>query len=88
MTKAEAAGAILSTADDMALWMQFHLSGGVTSSGKHLLTQHEMRAMYDVAIGGISVFPPDITRPSFPVSDVCLGYALGWISSVYRGWQV
>jgi len=85
VTKVEPAGAILSSATDMAKWMQMHLNKGVSTSGERLLLPSDMKDMYDVSIGGIRVFPPDMTRPTFPVADVCLGYGLGWISSIYRG---
>ena len=41
--------------------------------------------MYKPSTVVSNLFPPDMTRPSFPVSDVATGYGLGWINSVYRG---
>ena len=79
----EPAGAVMSTAEDMAKWMKFHLNLGKTESGVQLLDQKLVKDMHHVttAMGTGS----SMMKPKFPVSDVLNGYGYGFFVSEYRG---
>lgn len=80
------AGAIVSTAEDVALWMQFLLKGGRTSDGRHFLTEEDLVDMFGNQMHGpIIINDRDLLLPTFPISDVIASYGFGWVTSIYRG---
>lgn len=76
------AGAVNSTARDMAAWLQFQLSGG-KHDGKRLLTERTLKETHSPQMlvkpeGPFLVyFPPKFTR--------FVSYGLGWFVHDYRG---
>ncbi|WAR28085.1 GIGA6-like protein, partial [Mya arenaria] len=83
---AEPAGAILSSAEDMVLYLQFVLSNGKTTTGDQLVDPMLFREAFSVAL---PVVRGDVTvsKPTFPVSDVVGGYGYGWFESSYDGYR-
>ncbi|PVD35054.1 hypothetical protein C0Q70_06335 [Pomacea canaliculata] len=87
----EPAGAIASSADDMAKWLSWHLHGGVTSDGDFLLNKTTLQDMYTPRI----ILSPQILAarammkpPQFPVSYQDFGYGYAWFTSSYRGYPM
>jgi CubicO group peptidase (beta-lactamase class C family) len=83
-----AAGAICSSARDMAKWLRVLLDGGRLSAGpdgreRRLFSAARQREMWSV-VTPMNISEPivaalQVTRPNF------LGYGLGWVLSDYRG---
>ncbi|XP_048733368.2 D-alanyl-D-alanine-carboxypeptidase/endopeptidase AmpH-like [Ostrea edulis] len=83
------AGCILSTADDMAKWMQFHLSGGKTRKGKRLLSKRALSMIHTPLIRiATSTTSKYYTRPLSPVTFSDDSYAMGWKTGYYRGYKI
>ena len=81
----EPAGAIMSTADDMARWLKFHLSMGKTESGQQLLKTELMQEIHRVTTPLESY---TLIRPLFPVTHLFLGYNYGLWTQEYRGYRI
>ena len=77
----EPACAILSSAEDMAKWMKFHLSLGKTDSGVQLLKKNWVVEMHRVT----SSVRGSYTKPRYPADDISIGYGYAWHISEYRG---
>lgn len=79
-------GCVLSTADDMAKWMLFHLNGGATSDGRQLIPKSVLSMSYTpqlrIASSTISKY---YTRPMTPVTLSEDSYGMGWKTGYYRG---
>jgi CubicO group peptidase (beta-lactamase class C family) len=78
-----AAGAVNSSAWDMAQWVRFNLRRG-TAGDARLLSDSVARALHSHQIGfradsATERLFPEVTRR---------GYALGWAVQEYRGWRV
>jgi CubicO group peptidase (beta-lactamase class C family) len=87
ITPLEAAGAIASSADDMAKWMWMLLNKGVTPEGAMLLNDTRLKEMMSPII---SVFPRlsevnSIWQPKFPVTAHTHSYGYAWLIASYRG---
>ncbi|XP_048733367.2 uncharacterized protein LOC125649702 [Ostrea edulis] len=82
-------GCVLSTADDMAKWMLFHLSGGKTRNGKRLVSKRALSLTHTpqlrIASSTISKY---YTRPLTPVTLSEDSYAMGWKTGYYRGYKI
>ncbi|KAJ7023723.1 beta-lactamase/transpeptidase-like protein [Mycena alexandri] len=74
------AGGVVSTAEDMLLWAQLILNGGVDV---HTNTTIIPQATFDLATTGNSVFLHEGTGLLSPA-----GYGLGWARLAYRGHEV
>ena len=75
------AGSIVSNAQDMSKWLQFHLR-----KGEHLITYAALSETYKPQMASPSPMNGrDLTRPEFPVSDVHMAYDMGWMTNIYRG---
>ena len=80
------AGSVLSSAHDMAIWLQFLINKGVTASGERLISEEVFLGIFDEQMAGARPMSDrDLTKPTFPVSDITAAYDLGWITSYYRG---
>ncbi len=78
----EPSGGIVSNAQDMAKWLQFHLNDGRGGSdGDPLLPDWVLHHIYtpNMYSGG------GWTRPRYPVSNLRLFYGMGWRTALYRG---
>ncbi len=78
---------MLSTAEDMAKWLQFHLNeGAISPDGEQLLAKEVLQETYK---GQMPSSPPmnkrDITKPVYPITDVNMGYDMGWETNYHRG---
>nr|XP_022332950.1 uncharacterized protein LOC111130330 [Crassostrea virginica] len=82
-------GCVLSTADDMAKWMLFHLNGGATSDGRQLIPKSVLSMSYTpqlrIASSTISKY---YTRPMTPVTLSEDSYGMGWKTGYYRGYKI
>ncbi|XP_052793649.1 protein flp-like [Mya arenaria] len=75
------AGAIISTADDMAKWMMFHLNEGRDEDGRQIA---DLQPTYE----GEMVLPmPSEWLPGLPYSEVSVSYNMGWMTHAYRGYR-
>ena len=80
------AGSIMSNANDMAKWLQFHLRNGRSASGEQLINYQLLKETYEEQMAlPSSLSRRDMLRSTFPVSDVAIAYDLGWMTNVYRG---
>ncbi|XP_005110918.2 protein flp [Aplysia californica] len=80
------AGCLFSTAEDMAKWGRFILSGGVTEQGERLVNHSVMNQMFIPSFAITS--PISLTRPHFPVASTVDGYGLGLYTGYYRGYKM
>ncbi|XP_046368649.2 penicillin-binding protein 4-like [Haliotis rufescens] len=81
----EAAGAIASSAEDMAKWMHFLLRQGVTADNVTLVNSNilaEAFQAHESIIDGEA-----LSKPAFPVMDLKYGYGYGWFTSTYKGYK-
>jgi CubicO group peptidase (beta-lactamase class C family) len=76
-----AAGSIISSASEMADWLQLQLRGGVTAAGDTLFRPLQQRAMWTVHTP-IAVTPA--SGELYPTTNF-RGYGLGWSLNDYRG---
>ena len=81
----EPAGSILSTANDMAKWIKFHLSLGKTETGHQLINKEMMREIHQVTTPMTSYV---LIRPLFSVGHMYLGYNYGMWTQEYRGYRI
>lgn len=86
MTVAGPAGSIVSNAQDMSKWIQFHLRRGQAPSGEQLINYDTLAETYKPQMASPSPMNGrDLTKPLFPVSDVHMAYDIGWMTNLYRG---
>ncbi|KAH3843705.1 hypothetical protein DPMN_117234, partial [Dreissena polymorpha] len=83
----EASGAILSNGVDMAKYIRFNLNMGKTDNGTQLLDPKLLMESYTDISEYTGQQYRAITRPTFPVSDIHLGYGQGWIVGNYNGYK-
>ena len=80
------AGSIFSTASDMAKWMLFHLRKGRKGHGHgHVIVDPDYLEETYMSQVPHPFADKDLTKPTYPISDVSVSYNMGWMSSVYRG---
>lgn len=76
------AGAVWSTAEDMAVWLRFLLAGGRTAGGRRLLSDRSFATLFDPH----AIIPPE---EFYPTAALTLPhwrtYGLGWFEQDYRG---
>ncbi|WAR28088.1 GIGA6-like protein [Mya arenaria] len=77
----EPAGAILSSAEDMVRYLQFVLNNVNTTTGDKLIDPKLFGEAFS------AVIPTDemdtVSKPTFPISDVQVGYGYAWFVSNY-----
>ncbi|XP_046544442.1 uncharacterized protein LOC124254642 isoform X2 [Haliotis rubra] len=81
----EAAGAIASSAEDMAKWMHFLLKQGVTEDNFMLVNPLTLAGAFQAiesVVDGLAM-----SKPAYPVMDLKYGYGYGWYISTYRGYK-
>ena len=82
---AQPAGSILSTADDMAKWLQFHLNEGEIN-GQQLLPKEKLKETYLPQMPSTAPLNKrDMVKPTYPITDVSMAYNMGWETNVHRG---
>ncbi|CAH1778290.1 unnamed protein product [Owenia fusiformis] len=82
------AGSILSTADDMALWLLFHINHGKTNNGEELIDHEILDEMYLGQVSQPSRMGNDLTKPTYPIDFVQSSYNLGLDTYFYRGFKM
>ncbi|XP_041357397.1 uncharacterized protein LOC121374360 [Gigantopelta aegis] len=78
----EPAGAIASTADDMAKWLYFVIHKGETIAGQRLLSESyfdDMFVRHNSVISKLLIY-----KPQFPVTDESFNYGYAWFIGHYR----
>jgi len=80
----DAAGGIITTADDMTRWLEFQLNTGRDAAGNQLLPVSYWLQMHSPQMAFPQSRSP-IVRPWFPASDTYTAYGLGWRLGLYRG---
>jgi CubicO group peptidase (beta-lactamase class C family) len=78
----EPVGAIQSSADDMSIWMRFHLDRGRSLSGKQLV---DPTLLADTNKPYIYTPIGKQLRPLYPVELLGWGYGFGWYQGAYAG---
>ena len=81
-------GSILSTADDMAKWMNFHLSKGKVDGQIPLIKESLLEECYKPQFSlpsGKPEWSGFVSKPAFPVTEHRASYGFGWYSGTYRG---
>ncbi|WAR28024.1 GIGA6-like protein, partial [Mya arenaria] len=81
---AEPAGAILSSAEDMVRYFQFVLNNGNTTPGDQLTDPKLFSEAFSAAIP-VNREKVTVSKPTFPISDVQVGYGSAWCESSYDG---
>ncbi|XP_067661435.1 uncharacterized protein [Haliotis asinina] len=81
----EAAGAIASSAEDMAKWMHFLLRKGVTEDNVTLVKSTTLAEAFKSHRSYNRPHP--ITKPKYPVVDLYYGYGYAWLLSTYKGYR-
>ena len=74
------AGALWSSAAEMARYLQTELAGGLAPDGTRVVSRANLGATWEQQVG----IPRD---PNFPpaLTDMAQGYALGWLTGTYSG---
>ncbi|XP_069137182.1 uncharacterized protein [Argopecten irradians] len=82
-------GCVMSSANDMAKWMMFHLDKGRNSFSVKVVEEralaHTHKAHNTIAKSSISKY---FTKPVVPHTHSQTNYALGWKNGYYRGYEV
>lgn len=76
------AGAINSTAHDMAKWLLFHLNEG-RYKDRQIISREQMQYMHNIHI--IRRFPNRQNPTLYDQAHDLFGYGLNWDTSIYRG---
>ena len=76
------AGALWSSATEMARYLQMELAGGIAPDGTRVVSQENLEATWQP-----QVTMPAIRQPGVPPELVAMaqGYALGWVVGDYHG---
>ncbi|XP_013409911.1 uncharacterized protein LOC106173347 [Lingula anatina] len=85
-----AAGAMYSTADDMAKWLNFLISGGKDESGNFLVGDHMLFGdIFNDHMHNPQPFSSvySFSKPSYPFEDYSHSYGFGWLDARYRGFR-
>ncbi|XP_046368648.2 penicillin-binding protein 4-like [Haliotis rufescens] len=81
----EAAGAIASSAEDMAKWMHFLLRQGVTADNVTLV---KSKTFAEVFKSHESIpTSHSLSKPKYPVVNLQYGYGYAWFISTYKGYK-
>ncbi len=81
----DAAGSAWSTIDDMVLWIEFLLRGGITADGERLLSEEALAEMFrpQQLVAEDDYYPTaELTKPNW------ISYGLGWYQQDFRGRKV
>lgn len=75
----------MSTADDMAKWMNFHLSKGRGPGGETIIAESTMAELYKPRTAMTSSTMTKFRQPDVPVTLSYDVYSMGWRRGYYRG---
>ena len=81
-------GGVMSTADDMAKWMNFHLYEGQNSSGAQVMQKAHLEEVHAPRFLISSSSTRDTQVPQFPVTNNANVYAHGFKRGFYRGVRI
>ncbi|XP_076465443.1 uncharacterized protein LOC143297148 [Babylonia areolata] len=82
-------GSVVSTADDMARWMNFHLSKGQgPEAGKRVMTESTMEQLYKPRTAMDKSPLSKFRQPDVPVTFTYDVYGLGFRNGYYRGYPI
>lgn len=80
-------GAVFSSANDMAKWMNFHLSGGKDENGVTVMKKDHLKQVHKSRFLISSTPDKDTRKPEFPVTASSDVYAHGLRKGFYRGFE-
>ena len=78
------AGAVATSANDMAKWIKLNLKLGQTETGKQLIDKKLMQDMRK-PVTSVDSHEQDLTLPEFPAEFTTTDYGYAWFVSKYRG---
>ncbi|RUS81292.1 hypothetical protein EGW08_010934 [Elysia chlorotica] len=78
-------GAVMSTANDMAKWMNFHLSKGRDGNGKRVMDEAHVDEVHKARILTSNTRSVELRKPEFPIMATQNVYAHGFRKGYYRG---
>ncbi|XP_076444321.1 uncharacterized protein LOC143282529 [Babylonia areolata] len=81
-------GAVVSTADDMAKWMNFYLSKGQGWEGRQVMPESTMEQLYMPRTARNTPLLKYFRQPEVPVTFSLDVYCLGLITGFYRGYPI
>jgi CubicO group peptidase (beta-lactamase class C family) len=81
------AGAVNSTANDMARWLRMQLNEGMLD-GHRVLSVRQVREMHAFQLAQSRVEPDDRPLSEYERRYSLSGYGLGWTKHIYRGFEV
>ena len=82
---ADAAGSAMSSIDDMVLWLEFLLRGGITETGERLLSESALAEMFtpQQLVAERDYYPTAaLTHPNW------VSYGLGWYQQDFQGRKI
>ncbi|KAL8566271.1 hypothetical protein ACOMHN_056843 [Nucella lapillus] len=81
-------GAVVTTADDMARWMNFHLSKGQGPRGRRVMTESTMEELYKARTAMPKSTMGSFRQPDVPVTFSYDIYGMGFRQGYYRGYPI
>ena len=78
-------GAVMSTASDMAKWMNFHLYGGKNADGDQVMEEKHLKEVHKSRMIMSQNSDMNTKLPKFPVKNSEEIYAHGFKKGYYRG---
>ncbi|XP_046559560.1 uncharacterized protein LOC124268258 [Haliotis rubra] len=81
----ESAGAIATSAEDMAKWMHFLLRQGVTEDNVTLVNSKILAEVFNPHESFTGGQP--LSKPKYPVMDMEYAYGYAWFISTYKGYK-
>ncbi|XP_059148723.1 protein flp-like [Physella acuta] len=80
-------GSIMSSADDMAKWMNFHLNASQNGTGDQVLKPELLDELHEGKFYVGDETSSDLKYPQFPVATSDSVYGLGWRIGFFRGFE-
>ncbi|KAL8567135.1 hypothetical protein ACOMHN_033037 [Nucella lapillus] len=81
-------GAFITTANDMAKWMNFHLREGRGPGGEAVMKKESVQELHKPRTAMPKSSLPLFQQPAIPVTTSFDIYALGWWTGYYRGYPI
>ncbi|XP_076444153.1 uncharacterized protein LOC143282408 [Babylonia areolata] len=81
-------GAFITTANDMARWMNFHLSEGLGPGGEAVMRRESVQELHRPRTAMPKSSLPLFRQPAIPVTTSFDIYGLGWWTGYYRGYPI
>ncbi|KAL8610830.1 hypothetical protein ACOMHN_056685 [Nucella lapillus] len=82
------AGGMITSADDMTLWMHVLLHRGLTPEGNRILSERSLKEMQTAHVLVSLDMGMFLYEPQFPVTYTDSGYGFAWFAAQYRGYRI